>query len=462
MGKRVQLSLARVLCAAACAAAATGAACAPAARADDWFPHPAGAQWTYNWSDATYNPIGTTETVTVASENAPTGCGWQLAWSGDTEIPLGGTGGPTISSPDNGTVCFSDQSDGLTNTDWSGDPPPINEPPLCQNASQCASNLGSTLFNVIWGSRAPVISEPLLEGTSWTASGGDGGDATSVNQYLGLQQVSVPAFPGGVLAAVVRSTITLSGSTTAGDQFGSGTRLTWWVYGVGPVKVLFSHLDGTATSAQLMSTNMAPLPARADDDYFPLRSGLTSRYRWTNPKHLPRPEVEKVAVTDAVNDSARVLVSSVSGPLRVSGAYDFDLRVDGLSTTYIATSAVSLAARQPKLGRGLHFFTPVDLMTYGFNPVLPAYPVTGTTWKSGDPRDLSVYGVTGTTKVLGLQRVHVPAGTFEALELQSTLTQRGHKYGSGVRTMWFAAGRGLVKLRFKHRDGSVSLVQLLR
>jgi hypothetical protein len=58
--------------------------------------------------------------------------------------------------------------------------------------------------------------------------------------------------------------------------------------------------------------------------------------------------------------------------------------------------------------------------------------------------------------------VRVPAGTFQALELQSTLTQRGFPFGSGVRTMWFAAGRGLVKLVFKHRDGSTSVVQLLK
>jgi hypothetical protein len=31
-----------------------------------------------------------------------------------------------------------------------------------------------------------------------------------------------------------------------------------------------------------------------------------------------------------------------------------------------------------------------------------------------------------------------------------------------VRTMWFAPGRGLVKLVFKHRDGSTSLVQLIK
>ncbi|HEX4012060.1 MAG TPA: hypothetical protein VHX62_18710 [Solirubrobacteraceae bacterium] len=49
-----------------------------------------------------------------------------------------------------------------------------------------------------------------------------------------------------------------------------------------------------------------------------------------------------------------------------------------------------------------------------------------------------------------------------ALEVSSVLTQQGHRFGSGVQTMWFAPNRGLVKLVFDHRDGSVSTVQLLK
>jgi hypothetical protein len=61
-----------------------------------------------------------------------------------------------------------------------------------------------------------------------------------------------------------------------------------------------------------------------------------------------------------------------------------------------------------------------------------------------------------------MQRIHVPGGTFNALAVRSTLTQKGFGYGSGTRTMWFAAGRGLVKLTFSHRDGSTTVVQLIK
>jgi hypothetical protein len=188
--------------------------------------------------------------------------------------------------------------------------------------------------------------------------------------------------------------------------------------------------------------------------------GLTGTYEWTNHKHLSQPEVEKVSVAAASNRSARLTVKSVSGPIRAAGDYVFSLRLDGLRNTFGSTEGATLA-KLPKLGHNVHFFTPIDLMTYGFNPVLPAYAVTGTQWASGNARDLQVYGVRGTSRVVGVRTVRVPAGRFQTLEVRSVLTQPGHRFGSGVRTMWFAPGRGLIKLVFDHRDGSVSTVQLL-
>ena len=56
----------------------------------------------------------------------------------------------------------------------------------------------------------------------------------------------------------------------------------------------------------------------------------------------------------------------------------------------------------------------------------------------------------------------VPAGTFQALVVRSTLKQTGFPFGSGTRTSWFAPNRGLVKLCFQHGDGSVSTVELVK
>ena len=56
--------------------------------------------------------------------------------------------------------------------------------------------------------------------------------------------MTVPAFPEGVLAAKVRTEVTQAGAI--GDPYGSGIRTVWWVYGVGPVKVVFEHAGGAA------------------------------------------------------------------------------------------------------------------------------------------------------------------------------------------------------------------------
>jgi hypothetical protein len=179
--------------------------------------------------------------------------------------------------------------------------------------------------------------------------------------------------------------------------------------------------------------------------------------------------VQEFQVADAANQSARVDVKHLSGPIRVAGSYGFAVRTDGLTNIWGATRAASLATFPPLGPRFLppsrrrHFFTPYDLMIYGMNPIFTAYPSAGERWAAKNPsRDFSTFGVTGSTTIVGVRRVTVPAGSFDALVVQSTLNQAGFKYGTGTRTSWFAPGKGLVKLVFRHADKSVSTVTLLR
>ncbi|HEY2543487.1 MAG TPA: hypothetical protein VGH92_10605 [Gaiellaceae bacterium] len=431
------------------------------ASADSWLPHASDATWTYQWTDSTYNTTPTDEIVTVKSS---AGNSFTLAWTTD------GANNPDAAPQSAGTVSFQQTSYGIVNTDWSSTPPPTTFPILCASLQSCGNSLASAYYNVIWGARAPVLFEPILKGTSWSATGGAGNDVTSTNDYVGTQQITVPAFPKPVTAAVVRSQITQAGAL--GDPYGSGVRTTWWVYGVGPVKVVFQHSGGASapvTTVELQSTNQTPVDPPSDAQYFPLQVGLKGTYKWTNPKYLKQPEVEEYSVTQAANGTAIVQVKSVVGPMKVAGAYEFTSRTDGVTSVASSTKAASLA-KLPPLGpsslpaaKRRHFFTPFDLMTFGFNPVLPAYPATGTTWAS-DPngRDFSVYGVNGSTRIVGVQKVKVPAGTFQALVVTSTLNQPGFPFGSGTRTCWFAPGKGLVKLVFRHGDHSVSTIQLVK
>lgn len=443
----------------ACACLLTAAG---TAAADDWLPHPTNAQWQYDWSDSTYDPSGTVENVIVSQVS---GASFTLSWAdrADQPPPAGASQFSCPSGADLGWMAFEDSSGGLLNTNWSSCPPPANMPDLCPaTATGCPDSLAGTLYGVIWGNRNPVLSEPLLQGTTWNAVGGVQGEVTSTSQYEGIRLVKVPAFPAGVEASLIKTSLAL-GDGSEGDDYGSGIRYTWWVRGVGPVKVVFYHADGenSISTASLLQTNLEPQAPFPDANYFPLQQGLSGKYEWTNTKHMRQPEIERVTVQAVSNRTAEVQAKSVSGPIRAAGSYEFTTGLDGLRSPSGSNAAASLV-KFPPLGHGRHFFTPIDLMTYGFNPVLTAYPQAGQSWHSGNAVDFQVYGVKGTSWVVGIRRVHVPAGTFEALEVRSILTQRGHPFGSGVRTMWFAAGRGLVKLVFQHRDGSTSVVQLLK
>jgi hypothetical protein len=316
----------------------------------------------------------------------------------------------------------------------------------------------------------PLLVEPLIKGLSWTSTGGTGNDVTSSSEYLGDEQVTVPAFSSPVTAAKIRTTITQAGAL--GDPYGSGVRTVWWVFGVGPVKVVFDHAGGSkspVTTSVLVDTNQTPKAPPPDSDFFPLVKGKVSTYRWTNSRYLKQPEVEKFTVAAVSNGSAQVTAESVSGPIKAKAAYIFTRRLSGVTNIAATTSAATLATL-PKLGpqsappdKRRHFFTVYDLMDFGFNPVLPAYAAPGTTWTS-DPTstDFANFGVTGSAKVIGLGKVKVPAGTFTALEVVTKLQQPGFPAGSGTRISWFAPGKGLVKLVFKHGDGSVSDVELLK
>lgn len=433
---------------------------APNALADDWLPHPSDATWTYEWTDSTYNKTPTTEKVTVRDVKGPS---FVLAWSTLDQ------GNAPEAPASVGVIAFQETTAGLVNTDWSSSFPPSNFPILCATPSQCNNSIASTYYQVIWGTRAPVLPAPLLQGTSWTTTGGAAGDVTSSSDYVGQERVSVPAFPGPVLAAKVRSEVTQAGAL--GDPYGSGVRTVWWVYGVGPVKAVFEHAgtDAPVTTSVLKSTSLTPKPPPPDLRWFPLVKGATARYSWTNSKHMKKPSIQEFTVDEVLNGSARFSVKHVSGPIKVAGAYGFTTRADGLTNLWATTQSATLA-KLPPLGprtlppaRRRHFATPFDLLVFGFNPILPAYPTAGLGWVAHVPsRDYAVFGVRGTTKVLGLRSVKVPAGRFRALAVRSTLKQQGFPFGSGVRTSYFAPNRGLVKLVFAHGDGSVSTVQLTR
>jgi hypothetical protein len=434
------------------ASAATDALTNPT---DQWLPRPDGATWDWAWSDSDYQPKATHEHYSVAARN---GTSFRLTWK-QTDAESGAT-------PAAGNMDFQQTDAGLVNTNYQSTQPPTQFPILCASAANCGNSLAGPYYLLIWGTRSPTLSEPLLEGTRWSSLGGASNDVASANRYIGHRRVKVPAFPKGIRAAKVESQITQAGAL--GDPYGSGIRTVWWVRGVGPVKIEFRHVGGAVTRAELQKTNLKPLPLPSELNLLPLNRGDGATFRWRNSRHMRAWSVQRFDVAQVVNNSSRVDVKHIRGPINVAGSYFFSTRLTGVTQLSASTKAATRAAFPPlgpkhgTAGRR-HFFTPYDLMVYGFGPVVPVYAHRGESWRSSpDSLDWKIYGVSGVTRVLGTHRVRTPAGRFRAVEVRSTLHQAGFRFGSGTRTSWFAPGKGLVKLVFRHGDGSVSTVERVR
>jgi hypothetical protein len=174
---------------------------------------------------------------------------------------------------------------------------------------------------------------------------------------------------------------------------------------------------------------------------------------------MRKPEHEQLTVAVVSGGDSRVDVVSISGPIKIQGSYLFTSGLGGVDNTAVQTSAIS-TAHFPRLGHGRNFFSPLDLLAYGIDPIVPAYPTVGQHWSSSS-HDRSVYGASASSKVVGYRSVGTPAGRFRALVVQTKLNQPGHPFGSGTRLSYFAPGVGLVKLVFHHADGSTTTVTRL-
>jgi hypothetical protein len=420
---------------------------------NQWLPRSDGAEWTYQWSDSDYQPTPKTERYVIQSR---AGTAFRLRWDE--------TGAGVYDVPSSGTMDFRHTDAGLVNLNYQSTQPPPQFPILCASASDCGNSIAGSLFLAIWGTRSPTLAEPLLQGTRWNSLGGASNDVASASRYVGRERIAVPAFPGGVTAAKVESEITQAGAI--GDPYGSGVRTVWWVRGVGPVRIQFRHTGGGVSEANLISTTLRPLAAPSDRNLLPLNRGDVMRFRWRNNKHMRKWSHQRFQVAEVVNNTARVDARHVSGPINLAASYTFATRLSGVTHLSAALRAAT-RAKFPRLGpRGVpsdrrrRFFTPFDLMVYGFGPIVPVYPTRGETWRSSrDTTDWRVFGVTGRSRLRGTKRVRVPAGRFRTRLIETTMRQRGYRFGSGVRKAWYAPGKGLIKLVFRHRDGSVSTVQ---
>jgi hypothetical protein len=424
--------------------------------AAQWLPRTDGAAWTYSWSDTAYAPVARTERYALTQRDDRD---FRLAWN---EV-----GVPADQEPIAGWMDFRATDSGLLNINYQSTPAPRRFPLLCPTVVLCGNSVSGSLFLTIWGARSPVIIEPLVRDSTWNSFGGAGNDVLAANTYVGRERIKVPAFPAPVDTAKIRSVVTQTGAL--GDPFGSGVRTVGWVYGVGPVQIQFEHNGGETTVSQLVGTTLVPRALPSDLDLMPFKPGVVGRFRWRNDRRMKKWSTQRFEVRGVSNNTARLDVRDVSGPIKVRASYVFTNRLSGLRSVSTVYRRATTRNRLPTLGPRngpegrRRFVTAFDLMSYGFNPVIPAYASAGQTWQPAiGTRDFEVNGVAGTSRVLGTRTVRVPAGRYRAIAVRSTLSQNGHRFGSGSRTSYFAAGVGLVKLTFRHADGSTSTVERTR
>ena len=104
-----------------------------------------------------------------------------------------------------------------------------------------------------------------------------------------------------------------------GDPFGSGLRTVWWVYGVGPVKIVFQHTGGeSALRAAAVDEPGAAAAARATRTCCRWRSATVAASAGATTKHMKRWSEQRFEVAAVANNTARVNVHDTSGPIDVN------------------------------------------------------------------------------------------------------------------------------------------------
>ncbi|MBY0460989.1 MAG: DUF3108 domain-containing protein, partial [Gemmataceae bacterium] len=79
----------------------------------------------------------------------------------------------------------------------------------------------------------------------------------------------------------------------------------------------------------------------------------------------------------------------------------------------------------------------------------PPLALVRTPFRAGDTWAFNTAGLDGTKKVLGVEAVKVPAGTFDAVRIETDYTTGGVRRKSEA---WYAPGVGLIKLTEDGRD----------
>ena len=256
-----------------------------------------------------------------------------------------------------------------------------------------------------------------LDGASGRAPAARGNDIDELSRLRRPEQVTVPAFGQPVQAAKVRTRDHAGRRARRSLRQRRPHRLVG--LGCRPVKVVFEHAGG----ANAPVTTARPPRDEPDAE---ARAGRRELLPARQGRHHDVPLDELAPPQEAVGPaghgrevgerSAQLAVKSVSGPDQGRGRLRLHLPCrrahEHLARRQLGVARELPAARPEGAAAATSAgasSTPFDLMNFGFNPSLRAYPRPAQSWEGRvSGRDFAVYGVTGTPRS-GRPTVKVPA-----------------------------------------------------
>ncbi|MGD2146801.1 MAG: ExeM/NucH family extracellular endonuclease [Anaerolineae bacterium] len=180
--------------------------------------------------------------------------------------------------------------------------------------------------------------------------------------------------------------------------------------------------------------------------YFPLEVGNQWVYSWTNTVYAPSPIVETVTVSEQVGGeyTLHAYSSEATGLFQVSATSGYEWLWYG--------SMGSCPFPLPMYLLPYYLYVPEVLF--------PAFFRVGDDWSGSNWIGGTAYGGTSWA-ITDEARVSAGDTTYQQCLHIETVVTGPHSFGVGTRHAWFAPGVGLVRLLYKHQEGSETHAELL-
>lgn len=241
----------------------------------------------------------------------------------------------------------------------------------------------------------------------------------------------------------------------------NGTRYLWFSQGIGVVKMRYEHSNGVVTEAELIDFHVAT----KSNSFLPISLGTSWTYKWKNDfENLTL--TEKILVIENKHDKKRLALNSVVNSEVGKKMFDGNFYLPASSPYLkIAGAGSSYTGRETPRGPKSIFSDNIENLW----PDLFRYPLNvGKTWS-----EEGLYNSQVKTTIEDYETVEIALGTYkDCLKLKSVFmgatadatasmdTLERISLINGTRSLWFAKGVGLVKMRYEHSNDVITKAEL--